>query len=628
MTEIYPNFNIADYELYGYSNPFLSESQTASVQQVEVRVSNQLDWLAQLLGWSGNEYWFSLVSNVDQKRQLLNGTFGVYNSFVFPTVKEIRNWEGSIVVESDNRIQIGQFLTLGDYSYEIKDVQKNGQSSSLLIGEFTEQFLLDFSIGSQIKIDIESARPSPFYRPTPGISADASFLVSLIDETSSVVLHPDFDNQYSLPYVFNTFYTGSRLYFDKPVQLIISEEVTIDPTYSFETKSWFLDIPLNLKLNGPGINALLKFGGYNSTFLVLPWSFSSDWNCKSVLDNFTGVWGNKGGFLPFNFVFDSLSLYGFEERNSLYLAPVERKIPFNDILNFIYYQKATISPTAPSPKQSQIWWNSQTGSFSVYDGGGFNCGPWVEIDYPESSDFPLIPDFLFPDYNSFSNYTGLIIVGAVVRILNAIGLSEADGVIGLSGTISGICQIDLFKPSDEGYWQLQSVVYPDETNFSIDASILPAKVIVKLEDSTSLSPSTSSYVIANLLADLGNPYPVILSRWDNQPRSPWYISPPSKLKYIGDTRLFGDELQDGELFWDYDNPDPQTRGASIFYYNRWELVGTQWELQGDWVGINSFTPAAPSSTVNFESVKVFCNDVLLEPSIPYQTEDFRIVFTI
>ena len=128
MTKISPNFNIGDYELYGYSNPFLSESQASSVQQVGTRVSNQLDWLAQLLGWSGDEYWFSLASNIDQKRQLLGGTFGVYNSSVFPAVKEIRNWEGSIVVESDNRIQIGQILTLGDYSYEIKGVQKNSQS--------------------------------------------------------------------------------------------------------------------------------------------------------------------------------------------------------------------------------------------------------------------------------------------------------------------------------------------------------------------------------------------------------------------------------------------------------------------------------------------------------------------
>ena len=628
MTKISPNFNIDDYELYGYSNPFLSESQATSVQQVGTRVSNQLDWLAQLLGWSGDEYWFSLASNIDQKRQLLGGTFGVYNGSVFPAVKEIRNWEGSIVVESDNRIQIGQILTLGDYSYEIKGVQKNSQSLSLFISEFNDQFILDYSIGSQIKIDIENTRPAPFYRPTPGISADASFLVSLVDETSSIVLHPDFDNQYSLPYVFNTFYVGSRLYFDKPVQLIISEEVTIDPTYSFETKSWFLDIPLNLKLEGLGISALLKYDEYSSTFLVLPWSFNSDWNCKSVLDNFTGVWGNKGGFLPFNFVFDSLSLHGFDERNSLYLAPVDRNIPFNDILNFIYYQKAAVSPTAPSPKQNQIWWNSQTGSFSVYDGGGFNCGPWVEIEYPEDGNFPLIPNFLFPDYSSFSSYTDPITVGAVVRILDATGLSEADGVIGLSGAISGTCQIDLFKPSDEGHWQLQSVVYPDEANFSIDAPILPARVIIKLENSASLSPSTSSYVIANLLANLEGPYPLILSRWDNQPRSPWYISPPSKLKYIGDTRLFGDELHDGELSWDYSNPDPQTRGASIFYYNRWELVGTQWELQGDWVDINSFTPAAPSSAVNFDAVKVFCNDVPLEPSIPYQTEDFQIVFTV
>jgi hypothetical protein len=630
MTETSPKFSITDYELYGYTNPFLSEIQASSVQQVEVRVDNQLNWLAQLLGWSGNEYWSGLVSNIDQKRQLLGGTFGVYNSYVFPAVRELRDWEDVIVIEADDRIQVGQSLVLGEFTYGIENIKKDGQNTTLSIGKLNDQFLLDYSLGSQLKISLEGARPSPFYRPTPGISADASFLVALVEDTNSIVLYPNFDNQFTLPYLFNTFYVGSTLYFDKPVQLIISGETSIDPSYDFDSKSWHLSIPSDLKLDGSGINVLLKLGDYHTPFLILPWSFSSDWNCKSVLDNFTGVWGNKGGFLPFNFVFDSLSLHGFDEEKSLYLAPFERKIPFNDALNFIYYQKAAINQIHPSPKQNQIWWNNRTGTFSVYGGGSFNCGPWIDIDYPNDWVTPIVPDLLFPNYNSFSDYASPIAVGAVVRILNAAGLSKNDEVIGLTGTIGGTCQVEMFKTAEDGYWQLQTVQYQDELNFSIDAPILPAKVIIKLGDSSYLRTSTSRYTVANLLVDLvdmGGPYPVNLSRWDNQPRSPWYISPPSQLKYIGNTRLFGDGPQDGELSWDYGNPNPATRGASIFYYNRWELVGSQWELQGDWIGINSQTPSTPPSTVNFGVIKIFCDGTLLEPAVPHQTENYQISYT-
>ena len=80
MTQYTPSFDVQDYELRNYTNPFLSPSQSEEVSLVESRVNGQLDFLAQMLGWNGPNYWAILPSTVDQKRQLLGGTFGVYNS--------------------------------------------------------------------------------------------------------------------------------------------------------------------------------------------------------------------------------------------------------------------------------------------------------------------------------------------------------------------------------------------------------------------------------------------------------------------------------------------------------------------------------------------------------------------
>ena len=94
MTQQNPTFNPSEFELSPYySAPYLTAAQSAAVSQVEERVNGELDFVAQMLGWSGDNYWTNLTNTVNEKRQLLGGTYGVYNSFVIPRIYEIRNWK-------------------------------------------------------------------------------------------------------------------------------------------------------------------------------------------------------------------------------------------------------------------------------------------------------------------------------------------------------------------------------------------------------------------------------------------------------------------------------------------------------------------------------------------------------
>ena len=137
MTSYIPEFNPQQYELRNYTNPYLTPTQQADVLQVESRVQGQLDWLAQILGWNGPNYWGNLPSTVDQKRQLLGGSFGVYNSFYIPVISEIRNWENAVYIDKAHAAEIGQELAgkkayLGFTAYVIDEVLENSENFILL----------------------------------------------------------------------------------------------------------------------------------------------------------------------------------------------------------------------------------------------------------------------------------------------------------------------------------------------------------------------------------------------------------------------------------------------------------------------------------------------------------------
>ena len=110
MTQYSPVFDVSEFELRNYTSPYLTPDQQTDVSTVEERVGGQLDFLAQMLGWSGPQYWGNLPDSVNQKRQLLGGTYGVYNSYVIPTVYQIRNWDNTIVIDKVDFLVPGRLV--------------------------------------------------------------------------------------------------------------------------------------------------------------------------------------------------------------------------------------------------------------------------------------------------------------------------------------------------------------------------------------------------------------------------------------------------------------------------------------------------------------------------------------
>lgn len=631
MTEIKSTFNVEEFENYGNTNFFLTADQLNSVALTESRVNEQLDWLAQLLGWSGPNYWNNLVSSVSQKRSLQTGTFGVYNGYLYPEIVEVRNWENKVIIKADTRIQVGQTFYLGDYSYTLLGMSQAGENYSLDFGTLTEQFYTDLSGNEQLKVIAPKSLPSPFYRPEPGVSANASFICEIQD--SNLVLFPDYNTERTLPYKFNTFVAGGRYYFNLPVTFS-SDTVSLSPAYDFSRELWYLDIPLSLTTDELGLEGTLTYESSNLSVRVSPWTNPSDWGSHDKINNFRGVWSNKGGKLPFHFVFDALSIHGFNEKISLWLGNVERSIKFDELLNFVYYQTVPVSPGEPDLGYGKVWWNSQSGSFSVFLGDPLNCGPWAEVNYPEFPEFGPFPDFIFPDVSSFSTYTEDIPEGCLVTILDMSGLDSSSGIKGLTQTLLGPGQIEMFRKEGSVYWTPYLITFNLESDFSVNAELLPPKTPVKLLDSTGLSPAGVNYSVSNLSLTVSESYPLLLMKGSSE--GPWYISPPSDLKYIGNTRLF-ESSQDygnpvnGEMNWDFSNTDPNTRLARVFYYNRWEqdLLTSEWVLAGDWVGVNGGTSSSSvPEVVDFGAVLVYCNGELLSDGESLRSPNFQFSFEV
>jgi hypothetical protein len=145
MTTYTPTFNVEDYELRNYTNPYLTSRQNTEVTQVEERVQGQLDFLAQMLGWNGPNYWDNLPATADQKRQLLGGTFGVYNSYLIPEIFEIRNFDNKILIGRLEFLRPGLStqvarIVLGDNVYQIQSVEVEGDKYAISIGTLTSEF--------------------------------------------------------------------------------------------------------------------------------------------------------------------------------------------------------------------------------------------------------------------------------------------------------------------------------------------------------------------------------------------------------------------------------------------------------------------------------------------------------
>lgn len=623
MTKQIPTFNIPQYELRNFTNPYLTETQQQDVVQVENRVQSQLDFLAQMLGWNGPNYWGNLPSTADQKRQLLGGSFGVYNSYVIPRIYEVRNWNDTLVIDRLPFLQPGRpnivvRVLLGDDVYRLQSVEIEGDKYVVSIGPLPQSFYDQIAENVQLRVDIPTFRPAPFSRPEVGISGDSSFVCG--SQAGNLVLYPSYDTQKKFPVRSPILFAGSMYYFDQPLYLSTDSSFSplVEPSYDIARGLWYFQVPESLS-DPAGLTAYLVWANtdpsqaswFSLEVNIQAWVDPSDWGSISTLDNFRGVWGNKGGDLPYNFVFDALSIHGFDEFSSIYLPKIEKQLNFNDIVNFVYYQKTTISGLAPvAPNPGDLWWNDETGILSVWlpnDG----CGSWVEIDYRQQPRQTPAPQVVYPDVSSFQANSGSLPVGTIVRIDDISGLSISDNVIGVQGTLASPGWLILHRQSSEPFWTPDEFGYFNVADFEVDALFLPYKVPVTIYDSTGLTPSTDNYRVSNLPIIISGDYEVLLMKYYTNEN--WEIFPDSILKYIAYSALFGGPLQ-GEMWWDYANSDPNTRAASLYYQNAW-------------VSVNNHAQSGPPTPVlDLGTILFYCNGNLLTDGVAYVTDDFTFAY--
>ena len=628
MTQYNPDFNPLEFELRNYTSPYLTLTQSEKVFEVEDRVRENLDFVAQSLGWSGTNYWDSLATTVSEKRQLLTGTYGVYRSFVIPRIYEIQNWSNSIVVDSIQFLEPGrqtyiEKIVLGEDVYQLRGVAVEGDKYIISLGDLPQSFYDQIAANVQLKVDVPTYRPAPFRRGSVGVAGDTSFIC--VAEGVNLILHPGWDSKHQFPYKFPLFFAGSTYYFNQPVYLGFPASMSVgqdiiaeyDPTLEL----WVLEIPFNSEISESGLQSFLiwPYAGGNSgvnaslEVKVQNWVDPSDWGSLNVLENFRGVWNNKGGDLPFNFVFDALSIHGFDESSSVYLPKVERSWAFNDMVNYIYYQKTVVSDLAPpGANPGDLWWNDNTGVLAAWLLGDSGCGEWVEIDYRQDFRQTLAPQVVYANVTDFQLNSGSLPVGTVVRIENVAGLSIADNVIGVQGTLSSSAFLVLHRESSSPYWTPDEFGYPDVAEFALDSLLLPFGVPLTLYDSTGLSPQSAGYEVTNLSITITGDYEVVLTKFYTD--RTWVMSSDSILKYIAYSSLFGNPLQ-GEMWWDFANPDPNTRSASLYYDTAW-------------VNVNSHPQSGPPSpTLDLGVVLFYCNGNLLQDGVPFLDNNFFFTFT-
>lgn len=631
MTQQNPTFNPSEFELRPYySAPYLTAAQSAAVSQVEERVNGELDFVAQMLGWSGDNYWANLTNTVNEKRQLLGGTYGVYNSFIVPRIYEIRNWNNTIVIDplprvDPNRSNYSEYVLVGQDKYEIQSIELEGDRFVVSLGVLPQSFYDQVAANVPVRVSVPQQRPAPFYRPNVGASGDNGFFCDAPDPGTSLVLYPLFDTQKKFPYRFPILFAGSTYYFSQPIFLSYTSSISEDvvPEYDANIQLWVLSIPETLTIPQTGLTAYLVWAYANRTtptnaileISVQQWVDPSDWTSQKVLENFRGAWNNKGGALPFNLVFDTLSIHGFNEENSLYFPGMQRTLDFNTLVNKVFYQQTVIGSLAPGVASAgDIWWNDDTGVLSTLLPSADGCSQWVEIDYRTTPDVFVYGDLVYTTVPAFLAAISAIPIGTQVTILDVTGLTVADNVLGVQGTLTTPGTLTLYRAnSNQPYWTPVQFLYANETDFAADSQLLPYKVPVLLADSTGLSPSGSGYAVENLKQQILGDYAVTLTKYYNN--RTWTISPDSLLKYIANTALFGSPLQ-GQMWWDYAVPTPELRSAAIYY-------------QSAWVGVNTVAPSVPPApSLNPAVLNFYADGQILSVGTTYATDDYLLTLTV
>jgi hypothetical protein len=627
MTQYSSVFNPKEFELRDYTSPYLTPEQTSKVAEVETRVEGNLDFVAQMLGWSGPNYLSSLTSTPSEKRQLLGGTYGVYNSFIIAKIYEIRNWNDTIVVDRIQFLQPNQRtyvenVVLGEDVYKLQSVAVEGDKYVISMGVLPQSFYDQIEANVPLKIDIPSYRPSPFTRSEIGASGDGSFICSAIGTQLS--LYPSWDTSKSFPYLFPILFAGSVYYFDQPVYLTVSgvTPVNVYPEYDINRNLWYLLIPENLSNNQVGLAGNLVWSYSNSlsqvdsslTIKIQSWIDPSDWKSLNVLENFRGAWNNKGGSIPFNLAFDSLSIHGFDEQKSLYLDAIERSLPFNDLIGKIYSQTGYYSSLLPpSPNQGDLWWNPNNGILSVWIPNDTGCGFWVEVDYRQEPQ-KFVPTYVFPTVAAFNATANTLPIGTPIQISDITGLSVAENVLGVQGTLNSPGSLNLYRADSSVYWTPVSFSYSTLSNFNTDSANLPFQIPVTVYNGTGLSPFNGLYYVSNLDFTVSGDYDIVVTKLYRN--NNWELSANSILKYIANTSLFSTSgTRQGEMWWDFANTDPNTRAAAIFY-------------QSAWVSVNLHPQSGPPSpTLDMGTILFYVGGQLLTDGVAQVTDDYIFTYT-
>ena len=256
-----PTFNIEQYELRGITPPIFTEAQKQKLNDTLSRVNGQIDWTAQLLGFSGTKNWgkpnpkadgtydwIGLPETMNEKRQLQTGAFGIYNKD-----KDYSQWPAPF-----NREQI---KASGDAKIHV--FERDGQ---VILGPLGQHETTDFM-----------ADPVMFKGGYYEFDARVSVL-----------------NGADFSLVFNTqhFYVNDQVW----------------------TRIWIDE--------NAGATAIINLDdsfAHPATVELLSWKDISDWNVDEVRAQFLGIWGNKGNQLSMDFAFDALDLHGFDERHGLAL---------------------------------------------------------------------------------------------------------------------------------------------------------------------------------------------------------------------------------------------------------------------------------------------------------------------
>ena len=497
-----PVFNPVQYELRNELPTVVSAEQLAQITQATDRVNVQLNWVAQLLGWSGPNYWTNLASTVSEKRALLGGSYGVYDGYTLLRLREIRTWEPSLVTEKKPNIAIGQRVIIGDQQTYIYDLTIGEDHLELNIGEIPEAIISLLEQGAAIKVDCKENRPFPFYRPEPLASGDSDFRCStgVLTRTSQfydfyeLILSPFSQEGVTLNYTNLQLYGGSYYYFDRAVYLSLTENnytPWVESAWIQSKGLWQLYIPTEVVGNTlslvwgyatPGKRAIAT-----KSVQIIPWTDPSDWGeggqgFNPVLDtyfieksyNVAGLNFSLGTFLHLgdNPPRRDNPLWFDQGVNVLYSNFNDQWIQTGTGVAYLSLQDESAPPPYTYDIQPGTIWQSPTGRVFVWDAGR------------------TLPDFFYFFPNAFKD--GFIYIDPSLQSVEGFYIFDSDsffihnpnGVLG-----EGLPFINCLPDDDGFYISTPNVTQPDwyEIGF-FDQSLLTSV----------FSPTYASYLSVNV----------------------------------------------------------------------------------------------------------------------------------